>query len=362
MISAKNSRRILQVIPFGIISLLFGLIYSLLEYGILGNSPVYPSTGNPYHFTPLFSTILPMFAGLFIGAIEVLYLNSQFQSKGFFRKIIYKTTIYVLLIAIAVCLLSVVSHSVQLGKSPMDREVLDFATKFFQSFAFWSLELYMALGIAIALFYLEVSDNIGQGVLINFFTGKYHKPLAEERVFMFLDMKDSTTIAEELGHLKYFNMLREYYADLTYPIVAHGGQIYQYVGDEVVVTWRKEKGVSDNNCINCFFSMKAAIAARARQYESEYRVVPTFKAAIHFGKVTTGEIGVIKKEIAFSGDVLNTTARIQGLCNTYQAELLVSDQLTKLLDLGSQFRLKAIGEVALRGRDEKINLYSIEQN
>ena len=77
--------------------------------------------------------------------------------------------------------------------------------------------VYMAAVIIVSLFYAEVSENIGPGVLANFFTGKYHTPIEEERIYMFLDMKSSTTIAENLGHVKYFEMLREYYSDLSEP-------------------------------------------------------------------------------------------------------------------------------------------------
>ena len=89
---------------------------------------------------------------------------------------------------------------------------------------------------------------------------------------------------------------------------------------------------------------------------------PSFKAGFHIGKVTTGEIGIIKKNIIFTGDVLNTTARIQGLCNAYNVDILISGQLMKRLKLDSQFQLKALGENELRGRDEKIELFSIFQN
>lgn len=94
--------------------------------------------------------------------------------------------------------------------------------------------------------------------------------------------------------------------------------------------------------------------------ESSYGVIPTFKAGIHYGKVTTGEIGVIKKDIVFSGDVLNTTARIQGLCNTYETDVLVSEKLVNALAANETFTTTAVGEVVLRGRQEKINLYTVE--
>ena len=89
--------------------------------------------------------------------------------------------------------------------------------KFFSSFTFWAFQLYLAAMVGVALFYSEVSENLGMSVLYNFFIGKYHKPIQEERIFLFLDMKSSTTIAEKIGHVKYFEMLKEYYSDLSDP-------------------------------------------------------------------------------------------------------------------------------------------------
>ncbi|GAB5526200.1 MAG: adenylate/guanylate cyclase domain-containing protein [Roseivirga sp.] len=341
--------------------MIFGIVYNSIEQGVLGDATTYPSTGNPYFFSPLSSGLLALLAGLFLGSMEVLFLNKRFRKSGFLSKIIYKTMIYMLLIAIITLMISVLGHAIEMGISPLNQQVWDYGLKFLSSFAFWTVEIYMGMGISFCLFYTEISDNIGQGVLLNFFTGKYHKPIEEERIFMFLDMKDSTTIAEKLGHVKYFQMLSEYYADLTQAIIDFGGEIYQYVGDEVVVTWKQQKGIKNNNCLRCFFAMKDALHQQADKYESAYGLAPSFKAALHLGLVTTGEIGVIKKDIIFSGDVLNTTARIQSLCNQYEVDLLTSEQMLDVLKLEPAFKSHAMGQATLKGRNEKVRLFTIEK-
>jgi adenylate cyclase len=361
MLSPKNKRKVLQIIPFGIVLLLFNISYILIEKGILGQHPYYPSTGNPYSFNLILPAVMSTVIGLFVGMFEVFYLNKFFQKSSFLKKIIFKTATYLLIITAAILIITISTNAIELGVSIFNKQVWRNAANFFFDFAFWSILLYFALAVIICLFFGEVSDNIGQRVLINFFSGKYHKPIEEERVFMFLDMKNSTKIAEELGHLKYFKMLREYYSDLTDSIIKFDGEIYQYVGDEVVVTWKLKVGKNNNNCLNCFYEMKSSLANQAQKYKLEFGLVPAFKAGIHLGIVTTGEIGVIKKEITFSGDVLNTTARIQGLCNKYEVDLLTSEKLTKAIELGNEFRAQEIEEVELRGRNEKINLFTIEK-
>ena len=145
----------------------------------------------------------------------------------------------------------------------------------------------MAAIIVVSPFFAEVSENLGQGVLSNFFTGKYHKPVEEERIYMFLDMRSSTTIAESLGHVKYFEMLKEYYSDLSDPIVKYSGEIYQYVGDEVIISWRLKSGLQNNNCIQCFFGMEQALKKQRRKYLDKFGVLPEFKAGFHLGRTNS---------------------------------------------------------------------------
>jgi class 3 adenylate cyclase len=331
----------------------------MLEKGILGNFPYYPSTGNSYNYarnifvTPLSALI----TGTFIGTLEILYFNKWFMQKSFSQKLVYKSLIYLAIILIFLVITVIASSETQhflFGKQGWKN-----VSVFFSSYSFVSVVLYMGAIIIVSQFYTEVSENIGLGVLNNFFTGKYHKPTEEERIYMFVDMKSSTTIAEALGHVKYFEMLRDYYADLTDPVIKYSGEIYQYVGDEIVVSWKLKNGLQDNNCVECFFAMKEAIEKQTSKYNQKFGLVPSFKAAFHLGKVTTGEIGVIKKDIIFTGDVLNTAARILGLCNDYQVDILISGELIKKLDFDSQFEVRTLGQNALRGKDEKIELFTI---
>jgi adenylate cyclase len=177
---------------------------------------------------------------------------------------------------------------------------------------------------------------------------------------MFLDLTSSTTTAEELGHVQYFAFLNDYFRDLTMPIIAAHGVIYQYVGDEVVVSWERTKGLADRRCIRCFYDCMSTIEERAEYYRQAYGVVPAFKAGMHLGEATVGEIGSIKKDIVYSGDALNTCARIQSLCNTYEEDLLISDDLAEALtEARYPVEQREIGEVTLRGRQRPVTLFAV---
>jgi adenylate cyclase len=82
----------------------------------------------------------------------------------------------------------------------------------------------------------QLNRMLGPGTLVNLLLGRYHRPVAEDRIFMFLDLNDSTTIAAALGPLRFHDFKNDFFYDIAEPVLETRGQIYQYVGDEVVVT------------------------------------------------------------------------------------------------------------------------------
>ena len=193
--------------------------------------------------------------------------------------------------------------------------------------------------------------------------GEYHKPFSEvERIFMFLDIRASTTIAEELGHVRYFELLNDFFKDIAEPISTNMGQIYQYVGDEVVVTWSLDDGLPNAKCLQCFYDIVDTIDSYKQKYTIKYGLKPSFKAGLHFGKVSTGTVGTLKKEIIYTGDVLNTASRIEGLCNKHEVDLLLSKDLVDKLNLNNNYIPRRIGGINLRGKSTEIILFTIDRN
>jgi len=200
-----------------------------------------------------------------------------------------------------------------------------------------------------------VSTIIGKNILTKLFIGRYRKPVEEERVFMFLDISSSTTIAEKIGHLQYLSLLNDFFYDVADPVYRTKGEIYKYVGDEVIITWKINNGIKDNNCVRCFIYTDEKIKNRSDYYLKKYGLVPEFKAGLHCGTAVIGEIGLTKREIAYIGDVLNTTARIESECNNLNRRLLISQDLESLLDLPG---LVEAGTVKLRGKEKEMKLFS----
>ncbi|MFK7848271.1 MAG: adenylate/guanylate cyclase domain-containing protein [Rhodothermales bacterium] len=359
-LSPKTRRNISRVLPFGVIWFLFSQIFLISDYAAVGDLNDIPDTAIKLDLgIYFFATLAVCVLGLVVGAIELVYLNNRFSQKSFGRKILYKTLFYTFLLFCVVVISFPIAASMELGTSVLDKQVWDKLFSFLISKTLLGTVIQLGTMLGVSLFYAEISEHMGHRVLINFFSGKYHTPKEETRIFMFSDMKSSTQIAEQLGHTRYYELLRAYYSDLSDGIISYGGEIYQYVGDEVVVSWPAEKGVKNQNCLACFFAMKQALENRAGWYQQRFGLVPDFKAGFHVGAVTTGEIGALKKEIIFTGDVLNATARIQGLCNEYNVELLISGDLLEQINVSENFNVRSLGQCELRGKTRSVELFTL---
>ncbi|WP_285649455.1 adenylate/guanylate cyclase domain-containing protein [Allomuricauda sp. NBRC 101325] len=305
----------------------------------------------------LFASIAVFLVGITMGAVEVLWLGKRFKSKNFSIKILYKMGFYLLFILVINLITYPIAASIELGVSVLNEGVWEKFSHYIVSLTFLSTMVSLAFSIFVSLLYSGFSEHLGHNVLLNFFWGKYHQPKEESRVFMFLDMQSSTSLAEQLGHTVYFRFLSDYYNQLSNAIIKYEGEVYQYVGDEIVITWKKEDGLNHENCIRCFYAMKQSLEKNTAYFEKTYGDQPSFRAGLHLGEVTTGEIGALKKEIFFTGDVLNVTARIQKLCKKFNEELIVSEDLVNQLTKTKDISFTSLGTMDIEGREADIALF-----
>ena len=216
----------------------------------------------------------------------------------------------------------------------------------------------LAISFVFAFMY-EINTLLGQNVLTNFVTGRYHEPRLESRVFLFLDMEGSTGAAERLGPLAFHSLLNRFVLDLTDPIVAARGEIHSYVGDEVIATWKLEDGKPPARSVAACFAAIDRLAERAPDYRREFGAAVRVRAGLHCGPVVTGEMGSVKKEIVFLGDTVNTAARIQELCRQTGDRVLASADLVDRLELPPGVAKRSLGDLRLRGKGADLALYAL---
>lgn len=301
-----------------------------------------------------FVFILGVIIGIIFGTIE--YIFDRFLSKRFFLvlTLLLKSVIYLIFLIFS---LSFLSHFLELE---MGLDLPNESGWWRTSKTFWLVAGYFFFSSFLFLFFKMVNDKFGRYQLFNTLIGRYRRPREEERIFMFIDLRSSTTIAEELGHYKYSQLIQDCFYDLNRIVGRYNASIYQYVGDEAVLSWPLKLGVKNNNCIDLFFSYQRTLQRRSRYYKRRYRLDPEFKVGVHGGKLIVAEVGSIKKEIAYHGDVINTTSRIQDQCNEYDKTFLISKELLSKIKLKSKYTAEPIGELLLKGKHEPVKIYSIE--
>jgi adenylate cyclase len=233
-----------------------------------------------------------------------------------------------------------------------------FLTSFTDRHLIYGLPFFAVAAVSI-LFVLQMNRMIGANVLGYFVAGVYHQPKAEERIFLFLDLEGSTQLAERLGSARYFELLRRFVDDLTEPVLESEGEIYQYAGDEVVITWASAAGLRAANCVRCFFGIRAAVARRSAEYERDFGVVPRFRGGLHGGTVTGGELGDLRHQIVFVGDILNTAARLEEYAKRTGLDLVASGALLERLALPPGIEAAQCGELALRGKEARVAAYAL---
>jgi len=209
------------------------------------------------------------------------------------------------------------------------------------------------------LFVFELRQIVGPRNLRNIVLGRYHKPRVEERFFLFIDIAGSTPLAERLGPSAVHRFLAAVFSLASEPIDDYGGEIYQYVGDEMVVTWTMGEARGDARPIACFFAIAAALEEAAPAFAQEFGAAPRVRAALHAGTVISGEIGETKRDIVFHGDVMNTAARLEQATRELDRHFLVSgDALDRLIET-DRYVLERLGPQTLRGRVAPVDVYAV---
>ena len=213
----------------------------------------------------------------------------------------------------------------------------------------------------VVTFLSEVNSLLGQNVLLSFMTGRYHRPQVEQRVFLIMDMKNSTAAAERLGEVDFHRLLNRLVADLSGPIVLRDGQIHKYVGDELIATWSLARGLKDAACVRACFAALARLVAHGADYQREFGTTVEVRASLHCGPVVVGEMGSVKKEIALLGDTLNTTARLVDACRDSGESVIASADLLDRLVLPPGIAARSLGPIRLRGKEQAIGICSLAQ-
>lgn len=299
--------------------------------------------------------ILGTSVSLFYTFVEIR-LESVSLYNNSFGRIIFLRTVYLFLVsAITLTAVAILNYKFDVWKGTIDHTKVAWL-----KYVFSSTVRFLLLGALMGNFILSVFHTLRSKMshkdFMNLLTGKYRNPQEENRVFMFLDLRSSTTIAEKLGHNLYSRLVQDCFKDLTETLIRTDAEVYQYVGDEAVLSWSADVAFQNDKCLLAQMYFEGTLNSRKEYYEKNYGLLPVFKAGLNIGEATVVEVGVLKRTIVYHGDVLNTAARIQSLCNDYNKTLLVSEDIKHMIK-SNAFDFELIGDILLKGKTEKVKVY-----
>lgn len=317
------------------------------------NNPVYYNTIQAI----LLRTFLVIFMSFIMGYIIVFKLKRVLRHYSFGLSLLARSLILIVAALIMNFLIEVMHSIVISDLSPID------ATVFFYYEAtqgFWLLNkmFFWLILFMLTQLIIEINEKYAPGVFKDILLGRYVQPKTEARIVMFIDLKDSTPIAEKLGHIQYFKFIRDFIYQVSTGLNEYGGRIYQYVGDEIVVSWKFDRK-NTRKCLDALIEARKNLQKNSEHFRRQYGVIPEFRVGIHCGEVTVGEIGVIKKDLAMSGDTMNTAARIRSATSELNQKYIVSKDFRDNIDLKA-WQTESLGEVELKGKGSGLELFSLK--
>ena len=344
--SEYNENRKKYAIKIILAGIMFGALYPALSREF----------GDPVAFVN--GLLIGFFGSSFIAFYE-LYAPHK-QRRNFAKKFGLKTLAYTCFFAFLIPLVISITRSIESQQGYLAHIKGPEFKNFILYEDYLVIVLYTLFLSGTIILINQLNRKLGPGIVWRIISGKYYSPREEERIFMFLDLNNSTEITEKLGDVKYNKMLNEFFYDITGSILNSLGEIYRYVGDEVEITWPLQNGLNKANCLEVFFKARKAILQAKKKYITKYGFTPTFSVGCHLGKVIVGELGDIKSRIAFNGEVMYVTRNIEKECKKYNVENLISSELLKRIELPDFYSATKAGNLETGGGNV-IGLYTVKE-
>lgn len=341
--------------------IVIGIAWTFFDYSrfltlsFTGKTGEYPFTQSE-HGLFLLRLIIGLLAYTGMAYLLIFPLKNKYRKYPIWLGFVLKTLVLCLLTGVYAIINFYVIYIFVYGINPVA------ASRSFYHYAFettWLLNYIESrlLLYIITLLILEINEKYSPGVFTDIFIGKYLKPKEEKRIILFIDLKDSTPTAEKLGHKKYFFYIRDFIHHISLALLEYDGLIYQYVGDEIIVSWLSNEG-NKKKCIQSVIRARRIIQKESNYYRREYGMIPEYRIGVHLGLVMVGEIGIVKKDLTMSGDAMNTTARIRTMGGELNQKFIGSADFVASADL-EPWQVESLGYIELKGKELQMELFAI---
>ena len=178
---------------------------------------------------------------------------------------------------------------------------------------------------------------------------------------LFADLRGFTALCDRLDPVVTVKILNDYFSHMQRAIVRHHGHVTEFVGDGLLALF----GALEPNPWQARDAVLAALDMRSElaHYNETLRAqgLPElrFGIGIHGGEVVAGVIGTAGlAKFSVTGDPINVASRIEGLTSKMQVDLLITDDIRRLI--GDEFDLQPMPPSIVKGKAEPIQTYCVE--
>lgn len=191
------------------------------------------------------------------------------------------------------------------------------------------------------------------------------RPYVDKRevTIMFSDIRDFTTIAEDLSEEELLFVLTSYLTHMTMTIEKSGGIVAEVLGDGILAFWNTPTDVPEHAKQACSAALAQHLVLEDLNlsYASENLPQLSVRIGLHTGTVLSGNIGSeFKMKFGCMGDAVNLASRLEGLCKIYGVGICLSDATKAALPGGgADFCFRRLDLVQVKGRRTPTEIFEL---
>ncbi|WP_338690084.1 adenylate/guanylate cyclase domain-containing protein [Bradyrhizobium sp. 26S5] len=176
---------------------------------------------------------------------------------------------------------------------------------------------------------------------------------------MICDLRDFTRISDSWPRDDVIDLLNDYFDAMSEPIARHGGEILKFIGDGLLAIFPLSDPKACANLLHAVSEARQAMAALSEKNSMMGRAPMNYGIGVHVGDVMYGNIGSrTRLDFTVIGPAVNMASRLEALTKQLGKNVLLSRAFADLVE--RDFRLERVGEHAVRGFSEPIELFAFQ--
>ena len=181
-----------------------------------------------------------------------------------------------------------------------------------------------------------------------------------EATILFTDIAGFTTIAEHLAPHELVAALNEYLETVLAPIRAHGGVVNTFIGDGLFASFNMPLACESHAAAAVGAAIDIQRAVNSRTF-GDFGMAFATRIGISTGYVIGGSVGAGQRmSFTLLGDTVNLASRLEELNKHHGTRILASRSTRDAC--GERFAFASLGSLAVRGRSESIEIFSVDSN